>query len=357
MPTAWLPVLFSLILFCKFVACYCVTMGAAAAPLQADAWHLVDVKCINIRTMAVVNGIMGGGLSGSVGKVNFRKGIKGETIASQKAEKVHNPQTEDQAYQRMCMNTAMKAYSAMKEICNHSFEGVQYGQKSMSLFIQENLYGIKNGFAGVSQALNFGFTAKGILGGVAPRPFLVSKGTLPSPAKLLNWKGGAINWTLWKSLTGMKEGDQLTIVAFVSGVNLNEYDADEQVPFKFSYRRYKFKDAIENETQVISGEAYQEFNPEVLQSIEEEGDTNLALLSGAKTETTYEIKVTYAGATVNAFAFIVSRNVNGVWQRSTANLKWDVQAAGIGSLFQYDEKWVIKTYGATARKFLNNANV
>lgn len=357
MPTAWLPVLFSLILFCKFVACYCVTMGAAAAPLQADAWHLVDVKCINIRTMAVVNGIMGGGLSGSVGKVTFRKGIKGETIASQKAEKVHNPQTEDQAYQRMCMNTAMKAYSAMKEICNHSFEGVQYGQKSMSLFIQENLYGIKNGFAGVSQALNFGFTAKGVMGNVAPRPFLVSKGTLKDPAKILDWKLGAITWQEWKQITGMKEGDQLTIVGFVSGVNLNEYDADEQVPFKFSYRRYKFKDAIKNETQVISGEAYQEFNPEVLQSIEEEGDTNLALLSGAKTETTYEIKVTYAGATVNAFAFIVSRNVNGVWQRSTANLKWAVQTAGIGSLFQYDEKWVIKTYGATARKFLNNANV
>lgn len=307
--------------------------------------------------MALVNGIMGGSLSGSVGKVTFRKGVKGETIASQKVEKVHNPNTEDQAYQRMCMNTAVKAYSAMKEICNHSFEGVPYGQKTMSAFIRENLFGIQNGYSGISQVLNFGFTAKGIMGNVAPRPFLVSKGTLKNPSIILNWKLGGITWREWKQLTEMKEGDQLTIVGFVSNVNLNEYDEDLQVPFKFSYRRYKFKDSIESEKIVISGDAYQEFNSDVLQEIEEEGDTNLALTSANKAESEWELKVTYDGATVNAFAFIVSRYVNGIWKRSSANLRWDVETAGIGSLFQYAEQEVIKTYGATTRKFLNNANV
>lgn len=356
MPTAWLPFLFRLSLFCIFVACYCMAMGAAAAPLQAGA--LVDVKCINIQSMAVVNGIMGGGLSGSVGKVTFRKGIKGETIASQKAEKVHNPQTEDQAYQRMCMNTAMKAYSAMKEICNHSFESAQYGQKSMSLFIQENLYGIKYGFAGVSQALNFGFTAKGIMGNVAPRPFLVSKGSLPSPTSILNFVGRAINWANWKNLTGMKEGDQLTIVAFISGVDLNEYDEDAQVPFKFVYRRYKFKDTIDDNATVIKSETKAEIEAEVLQSIEDPGDENLAIIRDRQSgPTDFEVNVKYKGAVLNAYAFITSRNVNGIWKRSTANLKWDVQTAGIGSLFQYAGQEVIKTYGATPRKFLNNANV
>lgn len=308
--------------------------------------------------MAVVNGIMGGGLSGSVGKVTFRKGVKGETIASQKAEKVHNPQTEDQAYQRMCMNTAMKAYSAMKEICNHSFESAQYGQKSMSLFIQENLYGIKYGFAGVSQALNFGFTAKGIMGNVAPRPFLVSKGSLPSPARILSFNDGSITWKVWKNLTDMKEGDQLTIVGFISGVDLNEYDEDAQVPFKFVYRRIKFKDSIDDNATVIAGEEHAEINAEVLQSIEDPGDENLAIFRGSQSGPyRFNVKVTYKGANLNAYAFITSRNVNGIWKRSTANLKWDVETAGIGSLFQYAEQEVIKTYGATPRKFLNNANV
>lgn len=308
--------------------------------------------------MAVVNGIMGGGLSGSVGKVTFRKGIKGETIASQKAEKVHNPQTEDQAYQRMCMNTAMKAYSAMKEICNHSFEGVPYGQKSMSTFIQENLYGIKNGFAGVSQALNFGFTAKGIMGNVAPRPFLVAKGSLPSPAGILSFNGDGITWSVWKKLTGMKEGDQLTIIGFISGVDLNEYDEDAQVPFKFVYRRYKFNDTIDDNTSVIAANKNAEIDAKVLQSIEDTGDEDLAIIRKSQNgPTEYDVKVTYKGANLNAYAFITSRNVNGVWKRSSAYLRWDVETAGIGSLFQYAEQEVIKTYGATPRKFLNNANV
>ena len=308
--------------------------------------------------MAVVNGIMGGDLSGSVGKVTFRKGVKGETIASQKAEKVHNPQTEDQAYQRMCMNTAMKAYSAMKEICNHSFESAQYGQKSMSLFIQENLYGIKYGFAGISQVLNFGFTAKGIMGNVAPRPFLVSKGSLPSPSGILSFVGMSINWKDWKNLTGMKEGDQLTIVGFISGVDLNEYDEDAQVPFKFVYRRFKFKDTIDDKTTVIEANLKAEINAEVLQNIEDPGDENLAIIRAKQSvPTNFDVKVTYKGAFLNAYAFITSRNVNGIWKRSTANLRWDVQTAGIGSLFQYAEQEVIKTYGATPRRFLNNANV
>lgn len=308
--------------------------------------------------MAVVNGIMGGSLSGSVGKVTFRKGVKGETIASQKAEKVHNPNTEDQAYQRMCMNTAMKAYSAMKEICNHSFEGVNYGQKSMSTFIQENLYGMKYGFAGVSQALNFGFTAKGIMGNVAPRPFLVSKGSLPSPSSILNFNGDNVEWKEWKKLTGMKEGDQLTIVGFISGIDLNNYDEDAQVPFKFVYRRFKFKDTIDDNTTVIVANKNAEIDAEVLQSIEDPGDENLAIIRKSQNgPTEYDVKVTYKGANLNAYAIITSRNVNGVWKRSSENLRWDVQTAGVGSLFQYAEQEVIKTYGATPRKFLNNANV
>ena len=48
-----------------------MAIDAGAAPLQAGASLMADVKCINIRTMAVVNGIMGGGLSGSVGKVTL----------------------------------------------------------------------------------------------------------------------------------------------------------------------------------------------------------------------------------------------------------------------------------------------
>lgn len=333
-------------------------MGAAAAPLQAGT--LVDVKCINIQSMAVVNGIMGGGLSGSVGKVTFRKGVKGETIASQKAEKVHNPNTEDQAYQRMCMNTAMKAYSAMKEICNHSFEGVPYGQKTMSAFIRENLFGIQNGYSGISQVLNQGFTAKGLAGGVAPRPFLISKGSI-APANIHSLRGGAVNWKSFKTKMNVKEGDQLTLVAFISPYNFVstvDYDEAAQIPFKFVYSRYLFKDTIADDLVIINGD--QEYiNNEALQEVEDPGDLNLVLAKGDQFSSGYyEVVVKYLASDiyVNGYAAIVSRNVNGVWKRSIANMLW-TNPNNINALGIYKADSVLKTYNATPRKFLNNANV
>lgn len=312
--------------------------------------------------MAVVNGIMGGGLSGSVGKVTFRKGIKGDTIASQKAEKVHNPNTEDQAFQRMCMNTAMKAYSAMKEICNHSYEGVQYGQKSMSAFIRENLFGIKNSFAGVSQALNYGFTAKGVAGGVAPRPYLVSKGSLES-VNIRKLRGGAVRWKEFKAKLGVKEGDQLTIVAFISRYNFASevnYDENAQIPFKFVYSRYLFKDSISDDMVIIGGD--QDYiNNDALQDIQDPGDLSLILRKGAQFSAGYyEVEVAYLSNNtyVNGYAVIISRNVNGVWKRSTSNILWNEGSIGnILNLGIYDTNTVLKTYNATARKFLNNANI
>lgn len=333
-------------------------MGAAAATLQPGAQ--VDVKCINIQSMAVVNGIMGGALSGSVGKVTFRKGVKGETIASQKAEKVHNPNTEDQAYQRMCMNTAMKAYSAMKEICNHSFEGVPYGQKTMSAFIRENLFGIQNGFAGISQVLNQGFTAKGIAGGVAPRPFLISKGSI-APANINSLSGDGVTWKQFKAKMNVKEGDQLTLVAFISPFDFSsevDYDEAAQIPFKFVYARYLFKDTIADDLVIINGN--QEYiNNEALQEIEDPGDLNLVLAKGEMYSAGYnyvEVKYLASNWYVNGYAAIISRNVNGVWKRSLANIMWN-RVDKIYELGIYKADSVLKTYNATPRKFLNNANV
>ena len=50
-----------------------------------------------------------------------------------------NPKTQAQMVQRIIMHTVMQAYSKMKEICDHSFEGVKKGQDTMSLFMKENV--------------------------------------------------------------------------------------------------------------------------------------------------------------------------------------------------------------------------
>lgn len=62
----------------------------------------------------------------------------GQQITREKAEHVKNPRTIAQAAQRGKMNTLVHMYSLMKEICNHSFEDVPYGGKSMRHFLKIN---------------------------------------------------------------------------------------------------------------------------------------------------------------------------------------------------------------------------
>lgn len=62
----------------------------------------------------------------------------GQQITREKAEHVKNPRSMAQAQQRGKMNTLVHMYSLMKEICNHSFEDVPYGGKSMRHFLKIN---------------------------------------------------------------------------------------------------------------------------------------------------------------------------------------------------------------------------
>lgn len=72
--------------------------------------------------------------------------LAGATIYQQNGETVirevvspSNPKTERQILQRIIMHTVMQAYSKMKEICDHSFEGVKKGQDCMSYFMKQNV--------------------------------------------------------------------------------------------------------------------------------------------------------------------------------------------------------------------------
>ena len=69
------------------------------------------------------------------------------------------------------MATAMRGYSALKEICDHSFEGVTYGQKSMNYFIAENARMIRTAAPKVNLSLSKGNSVS--------NAYIISKGSLP----------------------------------------------------------------------------------------------------------------------------------------------------------------------------------
>lgn len=69
--------------------------------------------------------------------------FNGKQVTKDRVESVKNPRSLAQMVQRMCMATASAAYAQMKEIVDHSFEGVTYGLNNMSEFIRQNVKVIK----------------------------------------------------------------------------------------------------------------------------------------------------------------------------------------------------------------------
>ena len=119
------------------------------------------------------------------------KGKLGETVALRRNGKqvlrayvrdIKNPNSQKQQVQRMVQATAAQAYSAMKTICNHSFEGVQVGQKSMSYFISKNMdklrAAITAGVDGTLVSASADYVRKGVNLPVLNK-YIVAKGTLP----------------------------------------------------------------------------------------------------------------------------------------------------------------------------------
>ena len=77
-----------------------------------------------------------------------------------------------QMKQRAIMATALRGYSALKEICDHSFEGITYGQKSMNYFVAENARMIRSAAPDVNLSLSKGNSVS--------NGYIIAKGSLPS---------------------------------------------------------------------------------------------------------------------------------------------------------------------------------
>lgn len=119
------------------------------------------------------------------------KGKLGETVAMRRNGKQvvrayisnpKNPNSQKQQVQRMVQATAAQAYSAMKKICDHSFEGVQVGQKSMSYFMSKNMDYLRASIEAATDGTLTGASADFVRKGVnlpVLNKYVVAKGTLP----------------------------------------------------------------------------------------------------------------------------------------------------------------------------------
>ena len=65
--------------------------------------------------------------------------LNGQQVTKDRVSEVRNPKTSGQAVQRMKLAPAQKFYEAFEGILNHSWQGVEYGNKSRQKFMAEAL--------------------------------------------------------------------------------------------------------------------------------------------------------------------------------------------------------------------------
>ena len=153
---------------------------------------------------------------GSTKSLTFQV-LDGKQVTKDRVSVVANPKTSAQATQRQKLLPAVRFQAIFHDLIDHSWENVQYGQKSIQHFMKKALRAnIINGMV------------KGQTGWV-PNPYQISEGSLPSmgaylegngptSAKVDTFQGSTTLEELYSN--GFQEGDQLTFIAVVeAGTN------------------------------------------------------------------------------------------------------------------------------------------
>lgn len=288
--------------------------------------------------MAKVEGSFITKIKGSIGNTTFRQNGK-NNVASQKAASVKNPCTPEQIKQRMYSRVVNSAYSAMKELCNHSFEGVKNGAESMSYFLSANQSLLKS--KETDQTL---FVPKGTKRVFAPNNYLISEGSLTTPEMFAgytgdDYKGAEIGDDWGKAETvgevtvkqlhdflNARIGDQITLVSVDFATAANSFRISDPQPVTMWLTRYIFREGTETNV------AFNKTDGTLIQAnldLKKSQLGQLALFGGKNGEsaTNFSIFAAKEGSILAAptigiaTGYILSRKGdNGTWQRSTSYL-------------------------------------
>ena len=151
--------------------------------------------------------------SGSTKNFTFSE-LNGQQITKERVYKVKNPRTLQQMRQRMVMATASAAYSYLKEICDHSFEGFGVGSPCMSEFMRLNLDALKAKAQNDAAVVAFNaYQDKNI----NPVPFIVAKGSLNEIVPTI--ANGKMSW-----ITPKNDADTTTAEGIYAALGLNRGD-------------------------------------------------------------------------------------------------------------------------------------
>lgn len=275
----------------------------------------------------------------------------GKQITKDRVYEVKNPRTEAQMKQRMVMATASAAYANMKEIVDHSFEGITYGQMNMSEFIKVNAKAIRDTLGGTAK---FGFNAyqdRSLMIG----QYIMSRGSASSvPQATVEYSGMArVSVAISSGSTGAKTASQLlsalglsvgemATCCFIADINGESYAN------QFGFVRFK---AIAGGDTVVTAQNFTQF-------VELEG-TGTVTVSDVPDQDNQsfvvfvQLKYTTASddGTVPSTTIHSAKSANG-WLRSNNSI-----VCPAGTDYQLDEDNAIATYPVGGSYVLNGGEV
>ena len=242
--------------------------------------------------------------TGSTKNFTFSE-LHGEQITKERVSKVKNPRTISQMRQRMLMATIGAAYSYLKAIADHSFEGKTVGQQNMSEFMRLNLNKFRDASLNNSAAYAFNAYQDKLIN---PMRFILAKGSLPAMPFVINATNQIeLSYNVTDASTaekvyevmGLNKGDMVTFVwvvgtsSLVGGI------------FKYTPNRLNIVRLKADKTGAIAT-PHDAFS---FESNHDDLDINIS-----KQGDVLKLSSTIA----NIGAVILSRQSNGVWLRSDA---------------------------------------
>lgn len=249
---------------------------------------------------------------GSTKSLTFQV-LNGKQITKDRVYNVKNPQTLAQMQQRALMATAVTAYSKMKAICDHSFEGVEVGSKTMGEFIKNNLNILSKAMPDVNITEYKSQT-------FAANKYIVSKGTLNPINSMV--QGNNVRFDTGIAIT---PGDRFTWsgIAEKFGIKVNGMLTFVVIYEKQCYwLRIKFNEDMLDTQPTIGDNGFTNDLSE-LKAVE----GNSLELSDIITINKGESGNYYFEAKLNendSAAAIVSERVENTWKRSTAYLNGNI---------------------------------
>jgi len=317
--------------------------------------------------MAIIKGTFGTNLRKRVGQVVYRN-RGGVNIASARPASVKNPRTSAQMKQRMIFTTVQSAYKKMREIVDHSQEGVTYGAKTMASFMKINLVEL-----GKNSAID-AFNLKGNTNVVAPYPFKIAAGSLAFDQKITSIDGNAVvtsfnlgaatianlTYAQLLAILGVAKGDQLTFILVAGNYNKvignNGYKQFSENYFRpirvvFSLTAADTTLAFTANgvlSDAICDQENSDFFYHDLKFGLADDNKNIAFSNSAFGEYTEG-----AGWLCYGAAIILSRMVGSSWARSNTNLF----VTEIPQQTWKPAESVLESYNPASNYYLNNATV